>query len=126
MKRVILSPQAPASLGLYSQAVAANGLIFCSGQLGIDPKTGKLQEDGVEEEARQALRNLKAILEEAGLSLDKVVKVTIYLIYMPDLEQVNKVYKEFFSDQFPSRSAVGVAQLPLGARIEIDLIATIE
>ncbi len=126
MKRVILSPHAPTPLGPYSQAVVSNHLVFCSGQLGIDCMTGKLIQESISEEARQALSNLKALLEDAGSSLDRVLKVTIFMTYLPDLKKINEVYREFFSEDLPSRSAVGVAQLPLGARIEIEAIASLE
>jgi len=125
MKREILTDRAPKPVGAYSQAVAAGGFVFVSGQLGIDPKTGGMPE-GVEEQARLALGNLKAILEEAGSGLDKVVKVTVYLVDMADFAKVNEVYGAFFPKPYPARAAVAVRELPKGAKVEIEAIALLE
>jgi 2-iminobutanoate/2-iminopropanoate deaminase len=113
---------APAALGPYSQAVDADGLVFCSGQLGLDPATGDLAE-GVEAQAERALRNLAAVLDAAGLAWADVAKTTIFLADIGDFAAVNGVYGAVMPDPPPARSTVGVAALPKGARVEIEAIA---
>lgn len=121
-RKVINTQHAPAAIGPYSQAIRVGNFVFASGQLGLDPKTGKLQE-GVEAQARQALANVKAVLDEAGTSTDKVVKTTIFLANMSDFAKVNAIYGEIFQHEPPARSTVQVAALPLGGLVEIEVIA---
>ncbi len=121
-KTVIRTASAPAAIGPYSQATAAGGLLFASGQIAINPKTGELTGD-VRAQARQALENLRAVLEAGGSSLDRVLKVTCFLADMADFGAVNEVYAEYFSKEPPARSAVAVAALPKGAKVEIEAIA---
>jgi reactive intermediate/imine deaminase len=117
------SDSAPAAVGPYSHAASAAGLVFASGQLGLDPSTGQLVEGGVEAQARQALANLKAVAEAAGTQLARAVKVNVYLIDMADFQAVNSVYSEFFpGEDPPARAAVAVKALPLGGLIEVDAI----
>ncbi|MEM2943805.1 MAG: RidA family protein [Methanomassiliicoccales archaeon] len=123
MKRIVSSESAPKPIGPYSQAVIVDGFIFCSGQIGLDPKTNKLVNTSVSDETRQTLKNLKAILEASGSSIDRAVRTTIYLTSLEYFRDVNEVYRQFFSTDFPARTTVCVSQLPLGARVEIDLIA---
>ncbi len=120
----ISTSAAPAAIGPYSQAIRAGEWIFCSGQIGLEPgDAGALVSGGVEAEARQALANLRAVLEEAGAGLDRVVKTTVYLIDMGDFPRVNALYQEAFGEHRPARATVAVAQLPKGARVEIDAVA---
>lgn len=121
-RRVVQTGRAPAAIGPYSQAIRAGGLVFVSGQLGVDPATGQLAGD-VEAQARQALTNLRAILEAAGSGLQRVVKTTLFLRTMADFERVNRVYAEFFPEPAPARSTVAVAELPRGAAVEVEAIA---
>jgi 2-iminobutanoate/2-iminopropanoate deaminase len=113
---------APAAVGPYSQAIRAGNLIFTAGQVGADPATGTLA-DGVAAQADRALRNLTAILDAAGSSLDRVTKTTIFLVDVRDFAAVNEVYARHFSPPFPARSTVGVKELPLGALVEIEAVA---
>jgi 2-iminobutanoate/2-iminopropanoate deaminase len=121
----LLSADAPAPVGPYSQAIRSGGFIFCSGQLGLDPATGKLVEGGVAEQARRALDNLAAVLASAGLTLGAMVKTTIFLADIADFPAVNAVYGERMGTPPPARSTVAVAALPLGARIQIEAIAKV-
>lgn len=121
-RNVIQTQQAPAAIGPYSQAVQTENFVFASGQLGLDPQTGKLQE-GVEAQARQALSNVQAVLQAANSSIDRVVKTTIFLTDMNDFAAVNAVYGELFDQAPPARSTVQVAALPLGGLVEIEVIA---
>ena len=115
---------APAAIGPYSQGIDSGaGLVFLSGQLPIDPATGAFPEGGVREQTRQSLRNVQAILAEAGLALSNVVKTTVFLADMGDFAAMNEVYAQFFSEPFPARSAVAVKTLPKGALVEIECIA---
>ena len=124
MKERINTSNAPAAIGPYSQAIdSSHGLIFVSGQLPIDPATGSFPEGGVKEQTRQSLTNAKAILEAAGLSLDNVVKTTVFLADMGDFAAMNEVYAQFFSEPFPARSAVAVKTLPKNALVEVECIA---
>jgi len=123
VREVIATENAPAAVGPYSQGIRAGHLIFTAGQLGMDPTTGKLVEGGVEAQARQALTNLQAVLEAAGTSLDRAVKVTVFLQDIEDFKAVNGVYAQFFTQDPPARSAVQVAALPLGGLVEIEAIA---
>lgn len=121
--KTISTTAAPAAIGPYSQAVEANGFVFASGQLPIDPLTGQFPEGGVKEQTRQSLLNAQAILREAGLELQNVVKTTVFLASMDDFAAMNEVYSSFFSEPFPARSAVAVKTLPKGALVEIECIA---
>lgn len=122
MKPIVTSA-APAAIGPYSQAIEVNGFVYASGQLPIDPATGAFPEGGVQEQTRQSLLNVKAILEEAGLTLANVVKATVYLADMGDFAAMNEIYSQFFSQPFPARSAVAVKALPKGALVEVEVIA---
>jgi len=121
-KKTIATDRAPAAIGPYSQAVAAAGLLFTSGQLPIDPATGKIPEGTIEEHAHIVFRNLEAIAREAGTSLDQAVKTTVFLADIGCFQAVNQVYAQYFKKPFPARSAFQVAALPLGADIEVEAI----
>jgi 2-iminobutanoate/2-iminopropanoate deaminase len=123
-RKPISTQHAPAALGPYSQAIRTESFVFASGQLGLDPQSGKLR-DGVEEQAKQIMANLSAVLAAAGSSLDQVVKSTIFLANMADFSTVNGIYGEAFVDAPPARSTVQVAGLPLGALVEIEVIALV-
>jgi len=114
---------APAAIGPYAQAIASGGFVFTAGQIGLVPETGEMVEGGVEPQAVRVLENLKAVLEAAGVSMKDVVKTTMYLADFADFATVNELYARYFEQPFPARSAVQVAALPKGARIEIDAIA---
>jgi 2-iminobutanoate/2-iminopropanoate deaminase len=122
-RTAISTAQAPAAIGPYSQAIRADGYLFCSGQLGLDPATGDLVAGDVEAQAEQALRNLGAVLEAAGLTYGDVVKTTVFLADMADFAAINSVYGRFVTDPPPARSTVAVAALPKGGRVEIEAIA---
>jgi len=122
-KKVIKTDKAPSALGPYSQAIVAGGMVYTAGQIGIDPATGKLAGDDVEIQTRQALKNLEEVLVSAGGSFSDVVKSTIYLADLNDFARVNTIYQERFINDPPARSTVEVAALPLGALVEIDMIA---
>ena len=122
-KEVIVTRNAPAPVGPYSQAVKAKGLLFTAGQIGINSSTGIMVQDSIESETRQVLENLKAILEEGGSSLEKVLKVTVFIINMDDFTRINTIYGQYFTSQAPARSCVEVRALPKGARIEIEALA---
>ena len=126
MKQVINTSKAPAAIGPYSQAIRVGNLIYTSGQIPIDPATGVFVEGGIKEQTRQSLSNIKAILEEAGISMSNVVKTTVFLADMNDFADMNAVYAEFFEEPYPARSAVAVKSLPKGALVELDVVATIE
>jgi len=119
----ILTEDAPAPIGPYSQAIRAGKYLFCSGQVALDPATGNLVGDDAPAQARQAMKNLAAVLKAGGASFANVVKTTIFLIDMNDFAEVNKVYGEAFPQNPPARSTVAVAGLPKGARVEIEVIA---
>ena len=123
MKKVISTKQAPAAIGPYSQAIQVGNLVYTSGQIPINPATGVLVEGCIKEQTRQSLSNVKAILEEAGLSMANVVKTTVFLADMADFAAMNVVYAEFFAEPYPARSAVSVKTLPKGALVEIEVIA---
>lgn len=122
-RHAVSTTGAPAALGPYSQGIASGDLVFCSGQLGLDPETGALVDGGVAAQAERALRNLAAVLEEAGLTFDHVVKTTIFLADIDDFATVNTVYASFMADPAPARSTFAVGALPKGALIEIEAIA---
>lgn len=119
----ISTQNAPAAIGPYSQAIEVNGFVYASGQLPIDPATGAFPEGGVKEQTRQSLLNVKAILEEAGLTLSNVVKTTVYLADIGDFAAMNEVYSQFFAQPFPARSAIAVKALPKGALVEVEVVA---
>jgi 2-iminobutanoate/2-iminopropanoate deaminase len=121
-RQAVSTGSAPAAIGPYSQAIAIDGFVFCSGQLGLDPSTGELVE-GVAAQADRALRNLTAVLDAAGLTMADVVKTTIFLADMADFGTVNEVYARFLPDPPPARSTVAVAALPKGGRVEIEATA---
>ncbi|MGL1932681.1 MAG: RidA family protein [Desulfotalea sp.] len=122
-KQVVSTSKAPSALGPYSQAIKIENMVYTSGSLGIDPSTGKFVEGDVQDETRQVLKNLQIILEEAGSSLDLVVKATVFVADLNDFAKINEVYAEFFTVDQPARSCVQVAKLPLDGRVEIETIA---
>ncbi len=121
-RQAIQTNGAPAALGPYSQAIRSGDLVFCSGQIGLDPASGELAA-GVEAQAERALRNLQSVLDAAGLSFDDVVKTTIFLADVGDFGAVNAVYAKFMSEPPPARSTIGVGGLPKGALVEVEAIA---
>lgn len=123
MQEEIKTDKAPKAIGPYSQAVVANGFVFASGQIPIVPATGELLTGSIEDQARQVLRNMSALLEAAGTSLAKVVKTTVFLKNMDDFARMNAVYGEFFKPPYPARAAVEVARLPKDVLIEIEAVA---
>ncbi len=125
-KEIITAKNAPKAIGPYSAGVRAGDFIYTAGQLGIDPLTGDFVSDEVVEQTRQALKNLQAILEAAGASLKDVVKTTVFLRDMNDFGAMNAVYAEFFTEDFPARSAVQVARLPKDAAVEIEAVAVVQ
>ena len=126
MKQAISTKQAPAAIGPYSQAIQVGNLVYTSGQIPIDPATGTFVEGGIKEQTRQSLTNIKAILEEAGTSMSNVVKTTVFMADMNDFADMNAIYAEFFSEPYPTRSAVAVKTLPKGALVEIEVIAEVK
>lgn len=123
MKEIVSTKNAPGAIGPYSQAVKAGNFVFVSGQIPIDPKTGEFVSGDIPEQTSQVLKNLSAILEAAGSSLNKVVKTTVFLADMNDFAAMNAVYGEFFIDNKPARATVEAARLPRDARVEIECIA---
>lgn len=122
-RQIVQTDNAPGAVGPYSQGTRTDELVFTAGQLPLDPATGSFVEGGIQEQTRQALKNLQAVLEAGGAGLDSVVKSTVFLQDMGEFKLMNEVYGEFFTDNPPARSAVEVAALPLGARVEIEAIA---
>ncbi len=125
MRTTVNTSDAPAAIGPYSQAVRHGGLLWCSGQLGLNPSKGTLVADTTKEQAEQALRNLDAICREAGTSLSKALRLTIYLIDLSEFQTVNAVYETFFESPFPARATVQVSALPRGGRVEIDAVVAL-
>ena len=123
MKQVISTHQAPAAIGPYSQAIRVGNLLYTSGQIPINPATGNFVDGSIKEQTRQSLTNIKAILEEAGLTMAHVVKTTVFMADMNDFADMNAVYAEFFTEPYPARSAVAVKTLPKGALVEIEVVA---
>jgi len=123
MKEIIHTDRAPKAVGPYSQAVKTGNLVFTAGQVGIDPQTGKLVEGGVEEQAVRVLENLKAVLAATGTDLSRVVKATVFLADIADFARFNSIYAQYFPSDPPARSAFQVGALPLGALVEIEMIA---
>ena len=121
--RALHTTRAPAAIGPYSQAAEAGGFLFSAGQIGLDPANGEFVGDDVETQAEQVCENIRAILEKAGLSFGDVVKTTVYLADMDEFPLVNAIYAKHFREPYPARSTVAAAGLPMGARVEIDVIA---
>ena len=124
--KVISTKKAPAAIGPYSQAIQVGNLVYTSGQIPIDPATGVFAEGCIKEQTRQSLTNVKAILEEAGLTMGNVVKTTVFMADMADFADMNSVYAEFFAEPYPARSAVAVKTLPKGALVEIEVVAEVK
>lgn len=125
MKEIISTENAPGAIGPYSQAVKTGGMVFCSGQIPIDVATGEFVSNDVAHQTEQVLKNLSAVLEAAGTSLNNVVKTTVFLADMNDFTAMNEVYAKYFSENKPARATVQAAGLPRGARVEIDCIAIV-
>jgi 2-iminobutanoate/2-iminopropanoate deaminase len=123
MNEVVSTENAPGAIGPYSQAIKANGMVFCSGQIPIDPATGQFVSDDVAEQTEQVFKNLEAVLKAAGTGLDNVVKTTVFLADMNDFTAMNEVYGRWFSENKPARATVQAARLPRDARVEIECIA---
>jgi 2-iminobutanoate/2-iminopropanoate deaminase len=123
MKKAVETHAAPSAIGPYSQAVVDGDLIFCSGQIGIDPASRRIVDGGIEAETRRVLENLREVLTAAGLTLAHVVKTTVFLVSLADFETVNRIYGEHFEAPYPARSTVQVSALPRHARVEIEAIA---
>lgn len=123
MKEIIQTEQAPKAIGPYSQAIRTNGFVFASGQIPIDPETGKFVAGGIAEQTEQVIKNLSRVLEAAGSGLNQVIKTTVYLADMEDFAAMNEVYGRFFSEEPPARATVEAARLPRDARVEIEVIA---
>ncbi len=123
MKEIVSTTNAPGAIGPYSQAIKAGGMVFCSGQIPIDPATGEFVSDVVSEQTEQVLKNLSEVLKAAGTSLDGVVKTTVFLADMNDFAEMNDVYGRYFSNNKPARATVQAARLPRDAKVEIDCIA---
>lgn len=122
-RQVVSTDKAPKAMGPYSQAIRVDNFVFCAGQVGLDPSTGKLVEGDIQVQTRRVLQNLSAALEAAGSSLSRVVKTTVFLTNLDDFQKMNAIYAEFFPAAPPARSTVQVARLPAGASVEIDAIA---
>ena len=125
-KKPIQTDQAPKAIGPYSQAIVANGFVFCSGQIPLDPASGELVAGTIEDQTRQVLKNLGAVLEAAGSSYDDVVKATVFLQDMNDFAKMNAVYGEFFKAPHPARAAVQVARLPKDVKVEIEAVSLLK
>ncbi len=126
IRSAVSTQHAPAAIGPYSQGVLAGNLLFCSGQIPLDPATGQLVEGDLEAQTRRVMENLKAVLQAAGTSLERVVKTVIFLVTMDDFAEVNRVYGEYLPDPPPARSTVAVAGLPRGARLEVEVVALVD
>lgn len=124
-RKLVATPNAPSAIGPYSQAVVHGGLVYCSGQIALDPKTGQLAKGDVKAQTERVLKNLQAVLEAAGSGCQHALKCTIYLSDMGDFAAVNEVYAKFFPAEPPARATVGVASLPKGALVEIDCVAVV-
>jgi 2-iminobutanoate/2-iminopropanoate deaminase len=123
-KTIIHTDNAPKAIGPYSQGVCVNGLVVTSGQLPVDPSTGKIESDTIEGQTRQSLENVKAILEEGELSMENVIKTTVFLSDIKDFAAMNQVYAEYFPTDCPARSCFEVAALPMGAKVEIEVMCS--
>ncbi|MBQ2477247.1 MAG: RidA family protein [Desulfovibrio sp.] len=122
---VISTKAAPAAIGPYSQGIKSQGLLFCSGQIAIDPATGAIVEGGIEAQTKRVCENVMALLKEAGVEPSSVVKTTVFITDMNDFPKVNEIYASYFAEPFPARSCVGVASLPKGALVEIEVVASL-
>jgi len=125
MKHVVHTDHAPKALGPYSQAIKANGMVFCSGQVGLNPTTGEFAGNDVSTQCKQVMENLKAVLSQAGSGFDQVVKTSIFLADMNDFATVNEIYGSYFSHDYPARETVAVKTLPKNALVEISVIALV-
>ena len=125
MKKVVATENAPGAIGPYSQAVIANGMVFCSGQIPIDPSTGEFVEGGVAEQTTQVLKNLGEVLKASGSSFGQVVKTTVFLASMGDFQAMNEIYGGFFDESKPARATVEAGALPKGALVEIECVALV-
>jgi 2-iminobutanoate/2-iminopropanoate deaminase len=125
LREIIQTDNAPGAIGPYSQAIKAGGFVFCSGQIPTDPQTGEFVAGGIAEQTEQVLKNLKAVLEASGSSLDQVVKTTVFLADMKEFSGMNEVYAKFFSGAPPARATVAAAGLPRDARVEIEAVALV-
>lgn len=123
MKKIISTSEAPAALGPYSQAVRVGSMIYCAGQIPLDPKSGQIVSGGVETQTRRVMENIAAVLKAEGLGFQHVVKTTIFLMDLNDFQTLNEIYGSYFKEQPPARSTVQVAGLPKGARVEIEVTA---
>lgn len=123
MKTIINTPKAPQAIGPYSQAVKVNGMVYTSGIIPIDPATGELVDGTIEEQTDQVLRNLRALLQEAGTGVNQVIKTTVFIKNMDDFSKINEIYAKYFTENYPARSCVEVARLPKDVLIEIEAIA---
>ena len=123
MKRIISTTEAPAAIGPYSQAIRSGSMLFCAGQIPLDPKTGQMVSDDISEQTKRVLENISALLRAENLNFNHVVKTTIFLISMGDFQTVNEIYATYFRENPPARSTVAVSALPKGAKIEIEVIA---
>jgi len=124
-RKTVRTDKSPSPVGPYSQAIVSGGLVFCSGQIAIDPETGLLIDQDIESETTRVMENLKAVLESAGSALEKVVKTTVFLRDLKDFTRMNEVYGSFFEKDPPARSTIQVSALPRGARLEIECIAAL-
>ena len=125
MGEVIFTDKAPAAVGTYSQAIKVGNVVYCSGQVPLVPETGLLIEGDIKAQAGQALKNVKAVLDEIGADVTNVVKTTVFILDMEDFGPVNEVYADFFGDHKPARSCVAVAELPKGARVEVEVLVVL-
>lgn len=125
MAEVVYTDKAPAAVGPYSQAIKAGNVLYCSGQIPLVPETGVLVEGDIKAQADQSLKNVKAVLAKAGADFTNVVKTTVYIVDMGDFAAVNEVYADYFGDHKPARSCVAVAELPKGAKVEIEVLAVL-
>jgi 2-iminobutanoate/2-iminopropanoate deaminase len=125
MKETVKTDKAPGAIGPYSQAIKAGGMVFCSGQIPIDPATGEFVSEDIGEQTEQVLRNLREVLKAAGTALENVVKTTVFLADMNDFVAMNEVYRRYFNENKPARATVQAARLPRDARVEIDCIAVV-
>jgi 2-iminobutanoate/2-iminopropanoate deaminase len=123
-KTIIHTDHAPKAIGPYSQGICINGLVVTSGQLPVDPKTGKIENDTIEGQTKQSLENVKAILEKSELSMENVIKTTVYLADIKDFSAMNQIYAEYFPEDCPARSCFQVAALPMGAKVEIEVMCS--
>lgn len=121
-KKIILTPLAPSPIGPYSQAISVGNIVYVSGQLGVNVRTGQMVTESIRAQAEQAFTNLKAVVEASGVTLSNVAKITIFITNFDDFPTINEVMKEYFMAPFPARSTIGVASLPLGAKVELEAI----